>query len=58
LAWLRTLAASAVVGQVGCASLKPLQPKPRRDPVIGIYSILIFLAVIAALNFYEFGRFD
>jgi len=26
--------------------------------VIGIYSILAFLAVIAALNFYEFGRFD
>jgi hypothetical protein len=28
------------------------------SPVIGIYSILAFLAVIAALNFYEFGRFD
>jgi hypothetical protein len=52
------LAASPPVGQVRCASLKPLQPKPWRDPVIGIYSILIFLAVIAALNFFEFGRFD
>jgi len=27
-------------------------------PVIGIWSIVIFLVVIAALNFYEFGRLD
>jgi len=26
--------------------------------VIGIYSIAIFIVVIAALNFYEFGRLD
>jgi hypothetical protein len=29
-----------------------------REPVIGIWSIVIFLVVIAALNFYEFGRLD
>jgi len=28
------------------------------SPVIGILSIVIFLVVIAALNFYEFGRLD
>jgi hypothetical protein len=27
-------------------------------PVIGIYSILAFIVVIGALNFYEFGRLD
>ena len=39
-------------------SLKPQRPEPLESPVIGIYIIAGFLAVIAALNFYEFGRFD
>jgi hypothetical protein len=41
------------------ASLKPGRPsKAQEFPVIGIYSIVIFLVVIAALNVYEFGRLD
>lgn len=32
---------------------------PSAEPsMIGIYAILIFLVVIGALNFYEFGRLD
>jgi ribose/xylose/arabinose/galactoside ABC-type transport system permease subunit len=29
-----------------------------RPPMSGIYMILVFLAVMAALNRFEFGRFD
>jgi hypothetical protein len=40
------------------ASLKPPRHLLRSLPVIGIYTILIFLVVMAALNIYEFGRLD
>jgi hypothetical protein len=38
--------------------LKPRSTILRSLPVIGIYTILIFLVVMAALNIYEFGRLD
>ena len=38
-------------------SLKPADQRVGA-PMIGIVSIIVFIAVIAALNFYEFGRFD
>jgi hypothetical protein len=51
------------VRQVGLRAATPLAKARTPFPagasdVIGIYSIAIFLIVIAALNFYEFGRLD
>jgi ribose/xylose/arabinose/galactoside ABC-type transport system permease subunit len=37
--------------------LKPAHP-PCGVPMSGIYMILVFVAVMAALNKFEFGRFD
>ena len=37
--------------------LKPAHP-PCGVPMSGIYMILVFVAVMAALNRFEFGRFD
>jgi len=39
------------------ASLKPRQ-QSSGGPMSGIYMILVFVAVMAALNRFEFGRFD
>ena len=39
------------------ASLKPT-PTDSGGPMSGIYMILAFVAVFAALNRFEFGRFD
>lgn len=39
------------------ASLKPTHVIPE-TAMIGIAAIVIFLVVIGALNFYEFGRLD
>jgi ribose/xylose/arabinose/galactoside ABC-type transport system permease subunit len=33
-------------------------PQSFGGPMSGIYMILVFLAVMAALNRFEFGRFD
>jgi uncharacterized membrane protein len=43
---------------------RPAPVKPRRrysrspQPMIAIGAVVLFLVVIAALNFYEFGRLD
>lgn len=45
----------------GCGALcAPLKPGRLRlePPMIGILSIVVFLVVIGALNWYEFGRLD
>jgi hypothetical protein len=34
------------------------EPGPGSPPVSGILMILVFLGVMAALNRFEFGRFD
>ena len=40
------------------APVKPGQLNFGDRPVIGIYAIGIFLIVMGALNWYEFGRLD
>ncbi|MCC7267083.1 MAG: hypothetical protein IT546_07045 [Caulobacteraceae bacterium] len=41
------------------AERTPLNPPHASEPAMSaIYTILIFLVVFAALNRYEFGRFD
>jgi len=39
-------------------SLKPGRLISGAVPMIGIYTVLIFLAVMVALNVFEFGRID
>jgi ribose/xylose/arabinose/galactoside ABC-type transport system permease subunit len=34
------------------------EPGPGSFPMSGIYMILLFVVVMAALNRFEFGRFD
>jgi hypothetical protein len=55
------LTSTGALRQAGCGRSAPsLKPADQRvgAPMIGIVSIIVFIAVIAALNFYEFGRFD
>jgi ribose/xylose/arabinose/galactoside ABC-type transport system permease subunit len=40
------------------ASIKPGQQTSLGAPMSGIYVIVAFIAVIALLNRFEFGRFD
>ena len=44
--------------RAGVRSVKPHHCHPEPDAMIGIAAIVIFIAVIGALNLYEFGRLD
>jgi len=61
--WKTPLAADAFPGVRAkpcgntAASLKPT-PSDSGGPMSGIYMILVFVGVLAALNYFEFGRFD
>jgi hypothetical protein len=39
-------------------ALAPIRRRNRRLVMLAIATIFVFIAVIAAVNFYEFGRVD
>jgi hypothetical protein len=47
-----------VKAQGSWSCLGPADPYFRSCSMVAIFTILVFLVVIGAINFYEFGRLD